>query len=154
LSSLSRQTGAFVIGIDHFGKVVDTGTRGSINKESHADTVLALLADREINGSPTNTRLAIPKQRDAIAAIEIPFTPKIIGCGLDEDGDWVTKTAIVWNTQPVKPADAAWSKSLRLLRQVLMTMLVDAGVDVRPFADGPTVRAVNIETVRNEFYKQ
>src|SRR5262249_34587263 len=40
LSDLSRQTGAFVIGIDHFGKVVDTGTRGSINKESHADTVL------------------------------------------------------------------------------------------------------------------
>jgi hypothetical protein len=154
LSDLSRQTGAFVIGIDHFGKVVDTGTRGSINKESHADTVLALLADREINGSLTNTRLAIRKQRDGIAGIEIPFSPKMIDCGLDEDGDPVTKTAIIWNTQPIKPADAAWSKSLRLLRQVLMTMLVDAGTEVTPFADGPTVRAVNIETVRGEFYKQ
>jgi hypothetical protein len=155
LSDLSRQTGAFVIGIDHFGKVVDTGTRGSINKESHADTVLALLADRELNGSLTNTRLAIRKQRDGIAGIEVPFTPKMIDCGLDEDGDPVTKTAIVWNAQPIKPAaDAAWSKSLRLLRQVLMAMLVDAGTEVTPFADGPTVRAVNVETVRAEFYKQ
>ena len=32
--------------------------------------------------------------------------------------------------------------------------LDDAGSNVTPFTDGPTVRAVNRELLRNEFYKQ
>jgi AAA domain-containing protein len=75
LSGLSRHTGALAAGIDHFGKATETGTRGSSAKEGHADTVLALLADREINGTVSNTRLALRKQRDGIAGIEIPFSP-------------------------------------------------------------------------------
>ena len=47
---LSQHTGALVVGIDHFGKVVETGTRGSSAKEGAADTVIALLADRELSG--------------------------------------------------------------------------------------------------------
>jgi AAA domain len=64
LSGLSQRTGALAVGIDHFGKVTDTGTRGSSAKEAHADAVLALLADRELNGTVTNTRLAVRKLRD------------------------------------------------------------------------------------------
>ena len=45
LSQLSQQTGMLVVGIDHFGKVTETGTRGSSAKEGHADAVLALMAD-------------------------------------------------------------------------------------------------------------
>ena len=55
LGELSRQTGAFVLAVDHFGKAVETGTRGSSAKEAAADVVLALLADREINGTISNT---------------------------------------------------------------------------------------------------
>jgi len=61
---------------------------------------------------------------------------------------------IDWQQQTIKPADADWSKSLRLLRQVLMTMMADHGVDATPFLDGPVVRAVDVELVRNEFYRQ
>ena len=39
----SQRTGALVVGIDHFGKVVETGTRGSSAKEGAADVVIALL---------------------------------------------------------------------------------------------------------------
>jgi hypothetical protein len=46
------------------------------------------------------------------------------------------------------------SKSVRLLRQVVMTVLADAGFDAAPYADGPVVRAVNIELARREFYRQ
>jgi hypothetical protein len=53
-----------------------------------------------------------------------------------------------------RPADADWSKSLRLLRQMLMTMMADHGVDATPFLDGSVVRAVDVELVRNEFYRQ
>src|SRR5215470_1463529 len=46
LAELTKATGAFVLGVDHFGKAVETGTRGSSAKEDAADVVLALLGDR------------------------------------------------------------------------------------------------------------
>jgi hypothetical protein len=51
-------------------------------------------------------------------------------------------------------ADKSWSKSLRLLRRILMTTIADNGKDIAPFADGLTVRACDLEIVRAEFGKQ
>jgi Bifunctional DNA primase/polymerase, N-terminal/AAA domain len=153
LDGLSQRTGALVLGVDHFGKVTDTGTRGSSAKEGAADVVLALLADREINGSVTNTRLAIRKQREGFAGLELHFTPKTVEVGTDQDGEPITRTVIDWNPAPAATADAGWPKSVRLLQRILMTVLVD-GQDIQPFPDGPTVRACDLEVVRHEFYKQ
>jgi hypothetical protein len=36
----------------------------------------------------------------------------------------------------------------------MMALLADVGEDLRPFADGPTVRAIRSDTVRHEFYRQ
>jgi hypothetical protein len=44
LTAVSQRTGALVLGLDHFGKVADTSTRGSSAKESYAEVVLALRA--------------------------------------------------------------------------------------------------------------
>ena len=87
LRILSKHTGALVAGIDHFGKVVETGTRGSSAKEGAADTVIALLADRELSGGVKNTRLAVRKQRDGVSGFEIPFTARMVETGTDDDGD-------------------------------------------------------------------
>ena len=46
-NQVSEHSGAFVVGVDHFGKDAETGTRGSSAKEGRADTVLASLADRD-----------------------------------------------------------------------------------------------------------
>ena len=43
LGELSRRTGAFVLAVDHFGKAVETGTRGTSAKEAASDAVLAFL---------------------------------------------------------------------------------------------------------------
>jgi hypothetical protein len=51
-------------------------------------------------------------------------------------------------------ATARWTPSMQLLRRVLMTTLVDSGQELRPFSDGPLVRACDIELVRAEFYRQ
>jgi Bifunctional DNA primase/polymerase, N-terminal/AAA domain len=154
LSRLSQRTSALALGVDHFGKITDTGTRGSSAKEGHADVVLALLADREINGTVSNTRLAIRKLREGEAGLELSFTVKTVQIGADQDGDPITRVVLDWSTPQTTAADAKdWSKSLRLLRRILMTTLVN-GVDVTPFADGPTVRAVDLELVRAEFNKQ
>jgi hypothetical protein len=155
LSGLSRRTGALVLGLDHFGKVVETGTRGSSNKEGHADVVLALLGERQVNGTITNTKLAMRKLRDGSSGLELPFAPKQVMIGTDEDGEPITRVVIDWETQAaVTPDDAGWSKSLLLLRRILMTTLAAAGADIAPFSDNLVVRAVNVELVRTEFYKQ
>jgi len=155
LAQLSRLTDALVVGIDHFGKMVETGTRGASSKEGHADSVLAALAEREVSGGISNTRLAIRKQRDGVAGTEIPFSPEVVQVGTDEDREPITRVIINWEKQPVaRAADASWSKSLRLLRLVLMTMLADVGFEAIPFIDGPAVRAVKLDLVRNEFYRQ
>jgi hypothetical protein len=99
LSGLSRQTGAFVLGIDHFGKVVEGGTRGSSAKEGHADAVLALLGDRQLNGTVTNTRLAIRKLRDGPSGLELPFAPRDVTIGTDEDGEAITRVVLDWDKQ-------------------------------------------------------
>jgi hypothetical protein len=147
LRILSKHTGALVAGIDHFGKVVETGTA----KEGAADTVIALLADRELSGGVKNTRLAVRKQRDGVSGFQIPFTVRMVETGTDDDGDPV----IDWQaTEQTVRADARWTPSMQVLRRVLMTTLVDCGQNVRPFLDGPEVRACDIELVRREFYRQ
>jgi len=151
----SQRTGALVVGIDHFGKAIETGTRGSSAKEGAADVVIALLADRELSGGVKNTRLALRKLRDGVSGFEIPFTAQMIETGTDQDGDPITSPIIDWQaTQQTTHADARWTPSMQVLRRVLMTTVVDSGREVRPFPDGPLVRACDYELVRREFCRQ
>src|SRR2546423_11382089 len=89
-----------------------------------------------------------------MAGLEIPFMAKAVKVGTDPDGDPITRTVIDWNTPQQQPTDAGWSKSLLLLRRVLMTLLVDNGQDMQPFLDGPIVRACDLSPIRAEFEKQ
>jgi hypothetical protein len=57
LNELSKRTGALVIACDHFGKAVETGTRGTSAKEAAADCVIACLGEKNTAGHVTNTRI-------------------------------------------------------------------------------------------------
>src|SRR6202035_2869518 len=74
----------------------------------------------------------------------------------DDDGDPVTAPIIDWQAtqQQAAQGNARWTPSMQVLRRVLMTILADCGQNVRPFLDGPEVRACDIELVRREFYRQ
>src|SRR6516162_8838195 len=91
LSSLAIATGTFVLGIDHFGKDVTVGTRGSSVKEGNADIILATLGDKNVTGSGmSNCRLVLRKRRGGINGEEIPFTPSVIDMGVDKHGKQIT----------------------------------------------------------------
>jgi len=68
-------------------------------------------------------------------------------------------TSLVMDWGPTESAkrkqhDKRWSRSLRLLRRCLLNDLAgDEAREIKPFHDGPTVRAVEIEDIRSEFYK-
>jgi hypothetical protein len=157
LASLAQATGAFVLGIDHFGKAAETGTRGSSAKEGASDIVLALLSNKAITGAVTDTRMALRKSRAGVSGQEFPFSVRVVDLGIDDNGRPTTSLVVDWLAGSPQGAPksegSGWSKSLRLLQRALMNVLVDHGSDQRPFADGPVVRAVDIEVVRAEFYK-
>jgi hypothetical protein len=107
-----------------------------------------------ISGAVSNTRLSIRKLREGEAGIEAPFTVKTVEIGTDSDGEAITRKVIHWGQTEQTGATKPWAKSLRLLHRVLITALDEAGREVRPFADGPVVRACDLEVMRAEFYKQ
>jgi hypothetical protein len=156
LKAVAKRIGCFVFGIDHFGKAIETGTRGTSAKEGSADVVIAMLGDKSISGEVTNTRLALRKRRGGPNGEEHPFTVRVVPMGVDNRGKPMSTLVLDWRAAQDTSAAAKdrWTKSLRLLRQVLMTILADNGSNRRPYADGPTVRAVDIELVRREFYRQ
>jgi hypothetical protein len=155
MGELSKATGAFLLGVEHFGKSIDTGTRGTSAKEGAADVVLALLGERNVAGSVTNTRLALRKRRSGQNGEEFPFSTRVVELGANQFGEPATTLTIDWAPQgaEVPTKGKPWSKPLRLLQRTLLTALAELGSQQRPFADGPTVCAVDLEAVRSEFYK-
>ena len=152
LGELSRQTGAFVLAVDHFGKAVETGTRGTSAKEAAADVVLALLADREITGTISNTRMAVRKLRGRQVGTETPFDLKSGRHGRRRnDMHHRMEGGQSAGTGPTA-AKNRWTKSLRIFRAAMETALMDHGKPMQPYgSEGPTVRAVPDSAVRREF---
>lgn len=165
LAQTAAACSCVVLGVDHFGKNVETGTRGSSAKEANSELVLACLGDREVSGRVLNTRLVIRKNRAGRQGAEFPFTLREVELGVDEDGDPITTMVVDWTTNPgdrsgAGPPNDPWELDRRtdtrqamiLLKRVMMTMLVDRGVELPSGPNGPTVRMIDRELVRAEFY--
>jgi hypothetical protein len=159
LGDASAETGALFVGVAHFGKNKDVGTKGSTGFEDDADVVLALLGERGIKGVVEDPHLCARKRRSGPNGEEFSFRTHITEMGVNQVGTPLTTLVLHWTGQaeptakPKADKDPWATKSVRHLRQVMMNMLVDCGTDQRPFPDGPMVRAVDIEIVRAEFYK-
>jgi hypothetical protein len=165
LRAVAQELGCFVLGIDHFGKNLEAGTRGASSKESSGDVVLACLGDKQLSGSVTNTRLAIRKHRGGRQGMEYPFTLRMVEAPeKDEDGDAITTMVIDWLPLGTAPAsstpDDPWAKPKRQdqrtavlrLKRVLMAILAEQGADLPVGPDGPVVRMVDQNLVRKAFY--
>lgn len=159
LERLAQQTGAFVLGVDHFGKTVETGTRGSSAKEAAADTVLAALADRDTAGNIKNMRLAVRKVRGASTGQETPYTLNVVQIGRDRCGEPVTTCVVNWQIERTATNARGvlkdrWPTSLKVFRGAMRAMLVDESQAkrIRPFGvEGVEVVAVVDKVVRAEF---
>ncbi|MBP2497805.1 hypothetical protein ABID82_004010 [Methylobacterium sp. PvP062] len=159
LERLSHHTGAFVLGVDHFGKAVETGTRGSSAKEAAADTVLAALASRDEAGNISNTRMAVRKVRGARTGQETPYSLDVVQIGEDQWGEPVTTCVVNWQADRTAGDAAAapkdrWPTSLKVFRNALLNTLAekDKGTRIRPYGgEGPEVLAVTDKAVRTEF---
>ena len=153
-----------MLGVDHFGKNLEAGTRGASSKEAAGDLVLACLGDKELCGNVINTRLAVRKNRGGQQGQEYPFTLRLVEAPEpDEDGEPITTMVVDWMPAPpgaAQPEPDPWAQCRRQdqrtavlrLKRVLMGVLADQGVELPIPPDGPLVRMIDQEIVREQFY--
>jgi hypothetical protein len=160
LATLSIDLNALVLAVAHFGKNIETGTKGSSSFEDDADVVLALLGDKSVNGIVEEPRLCARKRRGGPSGEEFPFRTQVVDLGSDKNGCPVTTLTLRWPDPAMiaapkpKAQKNPWrAKPLRLLYRSLTNLPAECWSDQLPFLDGPTVRATSLETVRAEFYK-
>jgi len=118
---------------------------------------IAMLGDKSVSGEVTNTKIVLRKRRGGPNGEEHPFTVRVAPMGPDHFGKPMSTLVLDWGGAQHKRSAAAkdrWTKPTRRLRQVLMTILADHGRACQPYADGPTLRACDLELVRREFYRQ
>jgi hypothetical protein len=153
LAEASAETGALFVGVAHFGKNIETGTKGSTGFEDDTDVVLALLGERGLNGVVNNPVLCVRKRKSGPNGEEFPFQTEkaVVGSEKTLTLRWGEPTEVRTAAKPKKNPWAA--KPLRHLYKVITNMLADCGSEQRPFPDGPIVKAVDIEIVRAEFCK-
>jgi hypothetical protein len=165
LKAIAYELKCFVLGIDHFGKTVEAGTRGAGSKESAGDVILACLGDRQVSGSVTNTRLAVRKHRGGQQGQEYSFSLRMVEAPeKDEDGDAITTMVIDWlppgSVQAAPAPDDPWARpkrqdqrtAVQRLKRVLMAILAEQGLDVPIAPNGPVMRMVSQDLVRKAFY--
>jgi AAA domain len=145
LKTVAQKLRCFVLGIDHFGKNLEAGTRGASSKESSGDVVLACLGEKQVSGSVTNTRLAVRKHRGGQQGQKYPFSlRKVEAPERDEDGDPITTMVVDWlpagpaKQQAPPPPDDLWIKGCRRddqraamsrLKRVLLVALAEHGIE-------------------------
>ncbi len=160
LSDLGAAVNAACVGIAHFGKDKERGTKGSSGFEDDSETVLAMLGERTIGGVINGPHAVLRKRKGEENGEEFPFTTRRKCIGKNAEGKEIWTLVLDWGkadeSSAAKPKqqDAGWGKkSLRLLRAALMAVLAERGKQIKPRDDERTVRAVDLEIVRQEFYK-
>jgi AAA domain len=168
LKALAQTLGCFVLGVDHFGKNVEAGTRGASSKESASDLVLACLGDKSLSGSVSDTRLAVRKNRGGQQGQEFPFTLRVVEAPeSDDDGEPITSMVVDWQTDPsggnqARPGPDPWAQSRRQdqraavlrLKRLMMSAMAEYGVEREIPPDGPAAWMIDQKVVRGLFYVQ
>ncbi len=141
----AKATGTAVVGVDHYGKNQEVGTRGASAKEANADFVLSTLAERALSGEVRNTRLALRKLRDGPQGFELPFLGRLVDMGVDRHGLPVTSRVIDWKVTQQKRKTATETA----IEHALATAIDEHGETIQ--VEGAEVRAANKNWVRQAF---
>jgi hypothetical protein len=147
LRKVAEATRTFILGVDHFGKDAEKGTRGAMTKEDNCDTVLALTGERALTGRVSNAKMGLRKVKEGECGREIPFRLETVNCGVDEDGDAVTSKVVRWDTDRPPTADPAQRPSqTRTVFEYAMRETIRENGDHGRFPGWVAVRDVDVRT--------
>jgi hypothetical protein len=117
---------------------------------------LRAATDTEIETS--TSALTLTKQRDGELGFQIGFELVDLIIGEDPNGLCIKSAVVEWNIG-MAPAPATATKgkeaprSLRMLISVVRHAIMESeSSPIRPFADGPLIKAVSDEIVRRRYY--
>lgn len=159
LREFEAKTKGLVVPVHHYGKQDAAGLRGGSLWRGGADVVLSVLADRDDRtGKVSGRELALAKARDGLEGPIAPFDLKAHELGIDGDGDPFGSLVVI----PGEPGQSvirakrqkADSRSTIAFREAVIEATDAAGKDFHIRSDGPTVRAVEVQNVRAEFYRR
>ena len=150
--AIHQRFNCLVIIVHHCG-VAGSRPRGHTSLTGTSDCQIAIAKDED--GLITAT---VEFMKDGPADAVFYSQLSLVNVGTDEDGETMTSCVI----QPVGDDNAAarpkksvkdinWEKSTFCV--ALRSVLADRGIDLRPWHDGPFVRACDMELVRDEFYR-
>jgi hypothetical protein len=144
--TIRHETGAHFSYVHHTGKDAARGARGHSLLRAGTDT------EAEV----AQGTLSATKQRDMEGGFTIGFALRDLVIGEAPDGSPIKSAVVDWNSEAAKPTKAENAKpvprSQRLLMSVIREALDEAGQDIRPIHDGPIVRAVSADIVRDRLY--
>ena len=147
LRKIARHYDCVVAAIDHYGKDISSGTRGTTSKESGADFVLAFVGDRQTSGKILNKRMAIRKSRGAIAGDEYPYDLPMRKIGTDDQGRDITTCTVTWGEKAGADSASDTAAKSKLL-EPLVAKWHSALQNIMPGKDSVTLEEWFAEGVR------
>lgn len=158
LAGLGECINALAVGVHHYGKSSESGLRGSSAIRAAADGVLAVMGERdELTGKCANRRIVLTKSRSGVEGAVYPFELQSVEVSSDGfDAIMSAKVVALEGGAEFGHGQARGAtrggKGLGCLMSALRQSLLDFGRDERVFADGPILRVVDREKVRENFY--
>lgn len=150
---IARELRCCVLLVHHSGKNADAGMRGSSALYGACDAVWSIA-----NESGVRT-VTLAKSKDGADNLVWSFALEQVEIGEDEEGEPITSCVVGNLSEPTfsdgrKVKRSTTPKSLRLLMDSFDFAIQDAGEEIHPFHDGPMVRAVARDRVREAFIER
>ena len=141
----------FVLAVHHVGHNAEGRERGHSSLKSNVDTRIFCEKPEKLRAAVTFKKV---KDGEDNIAFDLRLEP--VRFGLDEDGDTLSTltvmSAVEIDPEPKQAKKASVPPQERLLMDTVELALIEAGKNVRPFIDGPEVKAVAEEEIRSRYY--
>jgi hypothetical protein len=155
--ALSQHFDCFVLAVHHVGHGVDAQGRPRGWSGITGALEVQILCER--NKGEMSSTVTLQKSKDDESGLQFVASMSRVVLGTSKTGREVS-TLVVGDVVPstveakatAKPKTIA--KSQKLLMQCVISAILDRGRVLRPFADGPEVRAVDEQHIRDPYFER
>ncbi len=151
---LAAKFGALVLIVHHVGLGEGAQQRMRGHSSLHGALDAQLLCERQ-EGSLSAT-LTLQKLKDEACDVRLTANLSRVTVTHDDDGEEISTLIVETIADAAAPETSKRAPSVprsqRLLREVIARSIDEAGEMIRPFIDGPSLRAVDEDRVRERYY--
>lgn len=158
LAWMAESLGLAVVPVHHFGKSADQGLRGASAWRANVDHGLSILADRDgATGQVTARSINVMKSRIGEEGPVCGLRLVPVELGVNRYNETIVTCAVDVTDLPLpkaKEKKLPTAKTDRQFSKAFDDVMIAKGKAKRVRGDGPIVRMVPVELVRNEFMRR